>query len=173
MIKKFSLIIIIYLFFYSSAFANEKIVFIDTNYIFKVSNAGKKFSDSLEKKIKNLNFDLEKYNKEKNDSEKKLLNQKNIISKEEYNKNLSLLEVNVKKYNKSISLKQNEINNFKKEAGIKFSTELQIILEDYSQKNSLLMILKKENVLIGKSSTDITSEILKIFNDKVSNLIKW
>ena len=34
------------------------------------------------------------------------------------------------------------------------------------------MILKKENVLIGKNSTDITNEVLKIFNSKVSSLVK-
>ena len=173
MIKKFFFIIAIYFFFCSSSFANEKIVFIDTNYIFKVSNAGKQFADLLEKKVKNLNSNLQNYKKEKNDSEKKLLNQKNVISEEEYNKKLSLLEADVQKFNKSISLNQNEINTLKKAAGIKFSTELKKILEDYAEKNSLLMILKKENVLIGKNSTDITNEVLKIFNSKVSSLVKW
>ena len=172
MYKKFLFIIVVNLFFCTNLFANEKIVFIDTNYIFNNSNAGKKFTSLLEKKLQNLNSDLQKYKKETDASEKKLISQKNIISDEEYSKKLSLLKGDIQKFNESISLKQEDIKKFKNNAGNKYAEELRIILEDFSKKNSILIVIKKENILIGKKDVDITNQILEIFDNKISSLIK-
>ena len=131
MYKKFFFLIIISLFFCINSFANEKIFFIDTNFIFKNSDAGKKFTSLLEKKLENLNTDIQKFKKEKESSEKKLLSQKNIISDDEYQKKLSLLKNDVKKFNKFLSSKQEELKNLKKEAGNEYANELRIILEDF------------------------------------------
>ena len=37
-------------------------------------------------------------------------------------------------------------------------------LEAYSKKHSISMIFKKENILIGKNSLDVTKDILELFN---------
>ncbi len=172
MYKKIFFIIIINIIFCNNIHANEKIVFIDTNYIFKNSNAGKKFTSLLEKKLENLNSDIQKFKKEKETSEKKLISQKNIISEEEYSKKLSLLKEDINKFNKSISSKQEEIKKFKNTAGNEYAKELRIILEDFSKKNSILIVLKKENILIGKKDVDITKQILEIFDNKISSFFK-
>ena len=59
------------------------------------------------------------------------------------------------------------MNNFKTKVRVEFSKNLNDILEDYSKKNSISMILKKENILIGKTNLDVTQEVLDLFNDNI------
>ena len=47
-----------------------------------------------------------------------------------------------------------------------------IIHQNYSKENSILIVLKKENILIGKKETDITKKVLEIFDKKVSSFTK-
>ena len=170
--KKIFFTFFFYIVFCLNSFANEKIVFIDANYIFKNSSAGKKFTSLLEKKLGNLNADISKYRNEKEASEKKLISQKNIISDDEYEKKFSLLKKDVEKFNKIISKQQEEIKKLRNKAGNNYANELKIILENYSKENSILIVLKKENILIGKKETDITKKVLEIFDKKVSSFTK-
>ena len=43
------------------------------------------------------------------------------------------------------------------------------ILVDYSEKNSISIIINKKSIIIGHSSSDITDKILKITNNKNIN----
>ena len=150
--------------------ANEKIYFVDIDYILFNSIAGKKISMHIQNENKKINSEFSKFQK-KIDSEKKtLLTQKNVLSDEEYEKKLSELEKNFKEYNSIINSKNRDLNNFKKKVRLEFSNNLNKILEDYSKKNSISMILKKENILIGKTNLDATNDVLVLFNKNVKKI---
>ena len=101
---------------------------------------------------------------------KTLLTQKNVISEEEYKKKIVELEKNLNEYNSIINKKNKDLNNFKAKVRVEFSKNLNKILEDYSKKNSISMILKKENILIGKNNLDATRDVLDLFNDNVKKI---
>ena len=44
------------------------------------------------------------------------------------------------------------------------------ILEEYAKSNSIDIILKKDNVLIGKTNLDISQNILELYNKKVKKI---
>ena len=44
------------------------------------------------------------------------------------------------------------------------------ILEDYSKKNSISLIIQKKNLVMGKKEMEITKDVLKIVNDKVKKI---
>ena len=48
--------------------------------------------------------------------------------------------------------------------------QLNSILSSYTVENSIDLIIKKKDIIIGKSSLDITEDIMKIFNNKVKQL---
>ena len=52
----------------------------------------------------------------------------------------------------------------------KFYNYLTPILESYAKENSISLILKRENILIGKTNLDISQNILKIFNKKIKTI---
>ena len=166
----FTIFIFISLLNFNLLKAQDNIAFIDLNIVFDNSNAGKKANKEIQNKKKknNKNFkDLQ--NKFKADREK-LINQKNVLSKEEFEKKLAKLEGDLNKYNSEIKNTNNDLTKFQLQVRKEFFKSLRPILEDYAKENSIDIILKKENVLIGKTNLDISNNILEIFNKKVKKI---
>ena len=150
-------------------YAEEKLAFIDINYIYNNSSAGKKVNKKIQGETKKINSELTEFQKKIDTEKKTLLTQKNVMSKDEFEKKLRTLEKNLNEYNSIISKKNKDLVNFKNKVRVEFSKKLKIILEDYSKKNSISMILKKENILIGKTNLDATSDILNLFDNNIKN----
>ena len=172
MLKKI-LVIFILLFTFSFnnfSLAEDKIAFIDLNYIFINSSAGKKINKEINNRSKKINSEFNDF-KKKIDSEKKtLLNQKNVIDENEYKKRFFELEKNINEYNSIIAKKQKNLALFNDKAKKEFSNQLRPILEEFSKANSIGMILRKENLLIGKNSLDVTKGILDLFDKNVKKI---
>ena len=47
---------------------------------------------------------------------------------------------------------------------------LKPILSEYSKKNSISMVLQKQNVVIGKKELDITKDIILILDEKIKKI---
>ena len=168
----------LFLFFFISAFflnisiiqAEEKIAFIDLNVIFDNSKAGKQIIQQVQKlqkknlsELKNLK---EKFDKDREDLKK----QKNVLSEDEYKKKFLELDKNFKEYNLLVNKKNSEATNFQLKARSNFYNELTPILESYAKENSISIILKKENILIGKTNLDISKDILVLFDKNVKKI---
>ena len=150
--------------------AQEGIAFIDLNYLFNNSLAGKKINEQIQKKTKTLNSEVKTFREKISKEKEKLITQKNVISRDEYNKKLAVLEKDVQNFNENINKKQRDLMTFKNNARNEFSKKLKIILEEFSSKNSIAMILRKENLLIGKKSLDVTKNILELFDKNVKKI---
>ena len=64
----------------------------------------------------------------------------------------------------------NEITKSRVKASAKLIKKLNPILEDYSKKNSIKMIMQKKHIVIGKKDDDITKDILELVNQKVKSI---
>ena len=171
MLKRFFLLIILLSFSsLNNLLAQDGIAFIDLNYLFNNSLAGKKINEQIQKKTKILNSEVTTFREKISKEKEKLITQKNVISKDEYNKKLAVLEKDVQNFNENINKKQRDLMTFKNNARNEFSKKLNIILEEFSSKNSIAMILRKENLLIGKKSLDVTKNILELFDKNVKKI---
>ena len=159
-----SLVIVFTFFLINYSSAQEKIAFIDLNYLYINSKIGKKMNKEMQVKQKNINKELVEFQKKLDTEKKDLLAQKNVLAESEFRKKLTDLENNLKKYNQILSKKNEDLRNFQKKSRDKFVTTLKSTLENYSKENSISMIFRKENLLIGKNTLDITKEILDLFN---------
>ena len=168
--KILTIIFFLNFFVTSNIYSQEKLVFIDINYIFNNSDAGKKINKVINEKSKKIINEFNEYQKKIDSKKKTLLTQKNVLSEEEYKKKFVKLEKNLNEYNSIINKKNLDLNNFKTKVRVEFSQNLNKILEDYSKKNSISMILKKENILIGKTNLDVTQEVLDLFNDNIKKI---
>ena len=159
-----SLVIVFTFFLINYSSAQEKIAFIDLNYLYINSKIGKKMNKEMQVKQKKINKELAEFQKKLDTEKKDLLAQKNVLAESEFRKKLINLENNLKKYNQILSKKNEDLRNFQKKSRDKFATTLKSTLENYSKENSISMIFRKENLLIGKNTLDITKEILDLFN---------
>jgi outer membrane protein len=63
-------------------------------------------------------------------------------------------------------------NNIDEERIVKINKllkRLNSILSSYAEDNSIDLIIKKKDIIIGKNSLDITDDIMRIFNKDVKN----
>ena len=110
MLKRFFLLIILLSFSsLNSVFAQDGIAFIDLNYLFNNSLAGKKINEQIQKKTKTLNSEVTAFREKISKEKEKLITQKNVISKDEYNKKLAVLEKDVQNFNENINKKQRDL----------------------------------------------------------------
>ena len=115
MSKKFFFINIFFLIFTLSFAEEQKIVYLNVDKIMQESIAGK----SIKKQLENLyNKDLEKF--KKNDEtlknkEKKLITQKNILSQEDFQKELTILRSEIINFQKDQVRARENINKLRRE----------------------------------------------------------
>ena len=162
--RNFFISFFIIIFFIGNVNAEEKIAFIDLNYIYVNSKIGKKIIKETQIKQKNINKEFQDFQKKLDQEKEKLLAQKNVLSKEEYKKKINELETNLIKYNQIIIKKNKDLRDFQKKNKKEFTDTLRGTLEIYSKEKSISLILRKENLLIGKSNLDVTKDILDLFN---------
>ena len=150
--------------------AEEKIVFIDINYIFVNSSAGKKINQQIQEKRKKNNDTFNEFKKKVESDKKKLSTQKNVIAKDEYEKKIFELEKKIKDYNLDIRKKNDELLALRNKARLEFLKNLNVIVQEFSKENSVSMVLKKDNIFIGKKNLDVTSNILALFDKKIKKI---
>ena len=156
---------IIFLFILSSkTFADNRVVFIDINFLIENSNYGKKISQDLSKIYNN---DIKKINlieKKLIDQENEIKKIQNIVSKEELNSKVTKLRKDINIFDeekKNILKKFNDMKNTKFKD---FFDAINPLISDYMEKKSINIIIEKKNIFIGKNTDDITNEILEIIN---------
>ena len=163
--KNLFLPLLIFFYLIGNAFAIEKIVYLDLDYILSNSNKGKNILSDLDKK-NNENIKILKSKEEiLKTEEENLLKQKNIISNEAYNEKVKNLKNKVKIFR---SEKNQLVTEFKKNKENKINDFIKIvdnILGEYVKANSIDLVLNKKDIIMGKNSFNITEEILKKVNE--------
>ena len=154
-------------FFASKSYSSEKIVFINFEYVINNSNYGKSIFEDLNK-IRNENIKKLK-SKEKilKDLESEIKTKKNVISKEDLNKKIKLLNVNINEFQNLKKSMENDLNKIKSKKLNDFMDQINPLLEKYMDENSVDIMLDKKNMLIGKKTINKSDEILKIINKNI------
>ena len=166
-------IILILLFFFKLKLlnANEKFVYVDTDLLINNSKAGKQITAKLSKMHKKKIEDLKKIQEDLKKGEAEIINQKNVISKEEFDKRLSQLRKKANEYQKQRSNSTKLLSEKRIKATNNLLSLIQPILEEFASKNSISIIFQKKSIVIGKTDLDITGQILEIFNKKHQKIV--
>ena len=170
MIRNLIYTIFLFLIVTNHTLAQEKVVFIDINFIFQNSIVGKELNEQIAEKENEINLEIKKFKNDIEVEKNEITSQKNVISSEEYNKKIKILETKIKEMNNLISKKRNELNKFKKNVEKSFSKELNLIIEKYSTENSIDMILDKSNLLMARKELNITQQVINLFNENVKEI---
>ena len=170
MFKKLLLISVFLLSFNLSYAQDIKIVYLNVDKIMQQSIAGK----SIKKQLENLHKkNLEKFKKSDEilkNKEKKIIAQKNILSQEDFQKELTNLRSEIIKFQKEQVNARDNINKLRIGATNKLISKLSPILQDYAKKNSISLILQKKNIVMGKKEIEITDEILSLTDKQIKDI---
>ena len=165
--KKLFLIFIFFLCNIISTNSSEPIAYIDMDFIIKNSEIGKKTLNSI--KIlndKNIN-ELKKKEKILKDLESKIISKKNIISKENFDKEVLMFQEKANKFKEDQSKMIDDFNNYKKKELDGILKKISPIINAYMEKKSVKILLDSKNILIGRSNLNLTNEVIKEINEKI------
>ena len=165
--KLFLKINILILILINTSFANDKIVFLDINYVLSNSEKGKLIFKQFDEKNKKNILELEKKENILKNKEKDLEIKKNILSENELNKQIEDLKVQIVQFKKEKDRMVKEFNIYKKKELSSLMQEMNPIISEYVKEKSIDLVLDKKNILIGKTSYDITQNILELVNTKL------
>ena len=165
--KKFFFIIFILLLSVNNLKAEDKVAYLDIDFILTNTLAGKMLLKNLKEeeaiKVNKFKADDEKF---KND-EKKILAKKKLVSNDEIKKEMKALQIKFQEYKK---IKNKEIENLKKKRNtniINFLNSINPIIEKYMSDNSIYMLMDKKNVFIANNNYDITKKLIELIDNQI------
>ena len=151
----------------SQAYSSEPIAYIDMDFIIKNSEIGKKTLNSINNlNEKNLN-ELKNNEKILKDLENDIISKKNIISKEEFDKEVLFFKEKANKFKEDQSKMVEDFNNYKKKEFDGIISKISPIINAYMEKKSVKILLDSKNILIGRSNLNLTNEVIKEINEKI------
>ena len=153
-----------FLFFLPLNVISSEISIVDINFLLKNSEKGKKIQKELDKLNSNQKKIFEKKQKELKEKEKKIAAKKNVISEEDFKKEIELFKEDLNKFNVDKRTSIQEMNRKKSNMIANLIKEINEILINYSKEKNISTIIDKKNVIITKAENDITKEILSILN---------
>jgi len=163
----FSLFIIIFLFFISPVFSEQKIAFINMDKVMSTSKSGVSILKQLtDLKNKNSKF-LKEEEKKFKEKEKKLISQKNILSEVDFKKKIVELKAEIKNYNQEKNKIIEDFNKLKVDNTNNLLKLINPILVKFSNDKEISIILQKKDLVVAKTELDITDEIIKIINEQI------
>ena len=167
LIKKIFFLTVIILLSINNLKAEDKVAYLDIDFILANTIAGKLLLENLKKqeeiKINKFKIDDEKFR----NNEKKILAKKNLVSVEEIKKEMNELQIEYQKYNNN---KKKEIDSLKKKRNtniINFINSINPIIEKYMTDNSIYILMDKKNIFIAKNDYDITQKLIKLIDNQI------
>ena len=151
----------------TNAYSENKIVYLDLDFIVANTKTGKKIIVNLEKSKKSALSKFEKKEKELKKIEDDIKKQKNILSEEELKKKLVSFRKEISTFQ---SQRQNVINDFNKKKIDEFNNffkKITPIIQSYVKEKNIDIVLDRKNIFVASKQKDITNDIVKLIDSKI------
>ena len=144
--------------------------FLDFKYVLNNSDAGKKAQNFLQNKLTKGLENLKKKEKEIQDNEKKIIQQKKVLSTEDYKKRVNELRSSVSKLQKERNNLLETVSKQRTSARNELLKALNPIIKDYMNEKKIRMVIDKKSLLLADQNLDITKEITSRLNKKLKSI---
>ena len=163
-LNKNYLLVLFVIFNITFANSEEKIAFIDIDFLIQNSNIGKSALANIKiEDEKNISI-LKKKTSELKDIENEIKNKKSILSTEAYENEVKIFKEKVNNYSNEKNTIVNSFNDFKKKEIDKIFKKITPIIKNYMDSNSVSILLDTKNIFMGNTNNNLTNEILKEIN---------
>ena len=170
MFKKFIFVIFFSFLSVSELKANDKISYVDMDYIITNTIAGKSLLENFKKEEK---LKVEKFKTTDEDfknKEKKILAKKNLVTNEEINKELRSLQVEFQNYRKNKIKEIDELKAKRNRNILSFIKLINPIIERYMSDNSIAILFDKKNIFIASKNYDITKNLISLIDKDIKSI---
>ena len=134
------------------------------------SIAGKYLNSQLDKIHKT---NLEEFKKNEEDLKKEevlILSQKNVLAEEDYKNKVNLFKEKLDGYKKNRQEKIDSVTKKRMNSTANLLKEINQILSDYSKKNGISIIFRKQDIVLARTDLDITKQIIEAIDLKIKKI---
>ena len=167
--KKITFISILFLIFQANLSADVS-YYLDFKYILNQSDAGKKAQTYLKNKLDNGVKALKKKEKTIQEEETKIIQQKKVISAEEYKKKVTDLRNKVQSLQKERNSLLEKVSKQRSKAKTELLKNLNPIIQEYMKEKNIRIVLDKKSILLADENLNITQDIIKRLNSKLKSI---
>ena len=167
--KKFIFIICFLSLSNISAYASQNVKFADIDIIVQNSKIGKETLSKIENANKSNIEKLSNFQKQLKDRENEIKIKKNIISEEEFKKEVENLKNQLAEFNKKKDLMVKEFSDLKNDELAALFAKINPIIQNYMRENSIEILMNSKNIFIGNIKADLTQLLINEINSKVEN----
>jgi Skp family chaperone for outer membrane proteins len=139
------------------------------DYILNHSTKGKNISQILKNENKTTTDKLNKIEESLKIEEKQIISKKNLLNNDQFRKLIQEFQIKIDNFNSEKKIAINLLNKKKINLTKDFINQINPIFIEFAEKNSISIILKKKDIIIGDSSLDKTLELLNLVNEKIND----
>ena len=166
-LKKLILIISFVFLIGIPAHSSQNVRFADIDLIIQNSEIGKKTLSKIERVNESNIEKLNNFQKQLKEREDEIKIKKNIISEEEFKKEVEILQGKLKDFKKKKNLMVKDFSNLKKKELKALFAKINPIIQNYMDENSIEILINRKNIFIGSVKSDLTEVLIKEINSKI------
>lgn len=144
--------------------------YLDFKLVLNESTAGSKAQNLLKKKYEDGVKKLNSLEKNIQEEEKKIIQQKKLISEKEYKKKISELRTKVSNLQKERKKLLEELGKQRAFAKQELLKNLNPLLKEYMIEKKIRLVLDKEDLILADENLDITKDIMERLNKKLKSI---
>ncbi|HEY1096261.1 MAG TPA: OmpH family outer membrane protein [Alphaproteobacteria bacterium] len=147
-----------------------RIAVVDTQFLVSNSTAGKSIRSQLEKQRATYKTQIEKQEAELRAGEKKLIEQQKTMTKEQFMAERKKFQEKVIAAQKSVQQRRIAFDKAYNTAMSKLREHIVKIVADHAGKEGISLVLARQDLVLVDARMDMTQDILKALNAKVSSI---
>ena len=164
-LKKILIVFIIFFIFPLSSYAQNKVAYVDLDYLLANTNVGKLLFTKLKNNENKLLDEFNQKEKKLKEQENNILLTKNIISEEQLNINIENFQKKVQDYK---ILKSDQIEKLKSSRNneiLKLLNSINPLIQKYMDDNSIDILMDKKNIYIANKKYEITKNLILLIDE--------
>ena len=150
-----------------NVYGENKIAYVDIDFVLTNINAGKIVFEKLENNEKLKREAFNDKEKKLKDEENKILASRNIISQEQLDINIKEFQNKLKDYRNYKSVELKKLNKIKNDEIVKLLNLINPLIQEYMKSNSINFLMDKKNIYIADKNYDLTNKLIEIINKKI------
>jgi len=144
--------------------------YLDFKYILNESEAGKKANKTLKNQLDQGIKTLKEKEKKLQKEEKDIIQQKKLLSPEEYKKKITALRTKVSSLQKERNSILESVSKKRRIARNQLLGALNPIVKNFMAEKNIKIVLDKKSILLGDENLDITKDIMILLNKKIKSI---
>jgi len=163
---KLCLHLILFLSFYTISNAEQSVKFVNIDLLVNKTKIGNQMLEKISSLDKENVEKLKSFEKQIKEKQEEIKLKKNVISKIEFEKEVTNLNNKILDFNNQKKTMVEELTNIKNKELNLFFENIKPVVQNYMNEKSIDMIVNSKNIFMGNNKSDITTDLIEKINIK-------